>query len=103
MYYHGIAPFDSLPNNKILDWTKFKILADDKINGIQKAKFLMEMVGNIAGKGENAGYQHFLLFPKCFQKAPFPGSLKVVGLKSMGLLTHSHTTTPFDAPGKQAF
>ena len=22
---------------------------------------------NILGKGENAGYQHFLLFPKCFQ------------------------------------
>ena len=24
---------------------------------------------NIVGKGENAGYQHFLLFPQCFQKA----------------------------------
>ena len=21
---------------------------------------------NIVGKGENAGYQHFLLFPQCF-------------------------------------
>ena len=31
---------------------------------------------NIMGKGENAGYQHFLLFPQCFQKASFPGSLK---------------------------
>ena len=28
-------------------------------------------VENIVGKGENAGYQHFLLFPQCFQKAPF--------------------------------
>ena len=35
-------------------------------------------VENIAGKGENAGYQHFLLFPQCFQKASFSGSLKVV-------------------------
>ena len=26
------------------------------------------MIGNIAGKGENAGNQHFLLFPQCFQK-----------------------------------
>ena len=25
---------------------------------------------------ENAGYQHFLLFPQCFQKASFAGSLK---------------------------
>ena len=23
-------------------------------------------VENIVGKGENAGYQHLLLFPKCF-------------------------------------
>ena len=29
------------------------------------------------GKGENAGYQHFLLFPQSFQKASFSGSLKV--------------------------
>ena len=29
----------------------------------------MGRVENIEGKGENAGYQHFLLFPKCFQKA----------------------------------
>ena len=33
-------------------------------------------VENIVGKGENAGYQHFLLFPQCFQKASFLGSLK---------------------------
>ena len=25
---------------------------------------------NIAGKGENAGYQHFLLFPQCFLPIP---------------------------------
>ena len=27
------------------------------------------MVENIVEKGENAGYQHFLLFTGCFQKA----------------------------------
>ena len=32
---------------------------------------------NIVGKGENAGDQHFLLFPLCFQKDSFSGSLKV--------------------------
>ena len=25
---------------------------------------------NIVGKGENAGDQHFLLFPRCFQPVP---------------------------------
>ena len=34
-------------------------------------------VVNIVGKGENAGYQHFLLFPQCFQEAFYSGSLKV--------------------------
>ena len=29
------------------------------------------------GKGENAGYQNFLLFPHCFQKASSSRSLKV--------------------------
>ena len=33
-------------------------------------------VENIVGKGENAGYQHFLLFPNCFQKPSFPGRWK---------------------------
>ena len=43
----------------------------------QKTEFVSGGVKNIVGKGENAGNQHFLLSPKCFQKAPFPGSLKV--------------------------
>ena len=31
---------------------------------------LFDRVGNIVGKGENAGYQHFFLFlfPQCFPK-----------------------------------
>ena len=65
------------PNNEILDQSKFKALADDKINGTKKWKFVLGMVENILGKGENAGYQHFLLFPKCFQKSPFSDFLKV--------------------------
>ena len=53
--------------------------ADDKINVTEKKnKFVLGGVENIVGKGENAGYQHFLLFPQCFQKASFSRSLKVV-------------------------
>ena len=36
-----------------------------------------DWVENIVGKGENAGYQHSLLFPQCFQKASLQESLKV--------------------------
>ena len=51
---------------KFSEESKFKELADVKINLTQKFKFVFEWVENILGKGENAGYQHFLLFPKCF-------------------------------------
>ena len=37
----------------------------------------MGWVENIAGKGENAGYHHFLLFPQCFQKTSLSWSLKL--------------------------
>ena len=39
---------------------------------------VFDSVENIVGKGENAGYQHFLLFPQCFEKASFPGTSKGV-------------------------
>ena len=60
--------FNSLPNVKILDLSKSKAFAEDKINVTQKWKFVMGRVKTIVGKGENAGNQHFLLFPQCFQK-----------------------------------
>ena len=68
---------NSLPNDKILDLTKFKAFADDKIILTQKLKFMLEGLENIVGKGENAGYQYFLLFQQCFQKLSFPEVLKV--------------------------
>ena len=38
---------------------------------------VFDKVENILRKGENAGHQHYLLFPQCFQKDAFLGSLKV--------------------------
>ena len=66
-----------LPNDKVLDWSKLKAFADDKLNLAEKLKFILGRVENIMGKGENAGYQHFLIFPQCFQKASITGLLKV--------------------------
>ena len=40
-----------------------------------KLKFVLDMVENIVEKGENAGYQHFLFFPRCFRKDSFSRSL----------------------------
>ena len=69
--------FTSLPDDKILDQSKLEAFADDKINVTKKLKFVMGRVENIVGKGENAGDEHFLLFPQCFQKLSFPDVLKV--------------------------
>ena len=59
---------NSLPNDKILDLSKLKAFADENSNEFQKLSFVLGGVKNIVGKGENAGYQHFLLFPPCFHK-----------------------------------
>ena len=75
---------NSLPNDKILDWSKLKALADDKINVVQKLKFVGGRVENIVGKGENAGYQHFLLSPQCFQKSFILGVVKSQDCVVMG-------------------
>ena len=72
-----IPSFNSLPNDKIQDLSKIKAFADDKIILTQKLKFVLERVENIVEKGENAGYQHFLLIPQCFQKLSIPEVLKV--------------------------
>ena len=38
---------------------------------------VFDRVENTEGKGENADYQHFLLFPQCFPKTSSFGLLKV--------------------------
>ena len=45
--------------------------ADNKINVAQMLGSVFDRIENIVGKGENAGYQNFLLYPQCFQKASF--------------------------------
>ena len=66
-----------LPNDKFLEITNLKAFADDKLNVNKMTISLCDRVKNTVGKGENAGYQHFLLFPYCFQKPSLLGSLKV--------------------------
>ena len=45
-----------LPQNKILDWTKSKKFADDKLNVAKMMISLFDRMENTVGKGENAGY-----------------------------------------------
>ena len=57
--------------------TKWKAFADDKLKAAEMKISLFDRVENTVGKGENAGYQHFLLFPQYFPKPSSLGSLKV--------------------------
>ena len=49
--------------------TKFKAFTDDRSNFAKMTISVYDRIENNVGKGENADYQHFLLFLQCFQKA----------------------------------
>ena len=66
-----------LPNHKIWGLNKLIAFADDKLNVAKMMISLFDRVEKVVGKGENAGYQHFLLFPQFFKKACYTGLLKV--------------------------
>ena len=75
---HGSRKF-ILSNNRLthdVDWSVFmqKIWRQEKVSShVNLLGILCEKVENIVGKGENAAYQHFLLFPQHFQKVSFSG------------------------------
>ena len=77
LHIQELIPFNALPYDKILDWSRLNTFANNKINVNKKVRFGLGWVENIVGKGETAGYQYFLLFPQCLQKASFSRSLKV--------------------------
>ena len=53
----------------------------------EKLKLAIRKVENIAGKGENAGYQHFFLFPSMFSKG-----FSYIGVKKSWLCGQGLTT-----------
>ena len=58
-------------------------------------KFVLGRVENIVGKRENAGNQHFLCFPQCFQKLSSPGWLKVSVIPAFSPLSTMSSKVPF--------
>ena len=49
--------------NFILALSKMKTFLDINFTMAQMVQSFFDRVENIVGKGENAGYQHFLIFP----------------------------------------
>ena len=66
-----------------------------KINVAKMNISVFDKKENIVRKGENAGYQHFLLFSPCFKKPSFARSLKV------GIMTATRSTDDEFASSKQ--
>ena len=62
--YQGIFRTNSLPDNKNIGLPQLRGHANNVISGLEynNGRYLLEGK-NIMGKGENAGYQHFFLFP----------------------------------------
>ena len=64
----------------MLDLSKFKALADNNFNlhahVANTAKFILDRVENIVGKGKNADIKHFLLFQQCYRTFTISGLLK---------------------------
>ena len=59
---NSILFINSWPNDKFLDRTKLRAFADDKLSIAVMMISLLYKAENAMGKGENVGYQHFLLF-----------------------------------------
>ena len=63
--------FDPLPNHNVLEKSKFKTFADDKLNSTWQLQIVLGWIENIVGKGENAdpyilyGYTNYRNLTKC--------------------------------------
>ena len=61
-----------LADVKFLNLSETEAFSENNFSVVQVMQFLLANLENIVKKkGENAGYQHFLLFPQCFQKTLF--------------------------------
>ena len=67
--------FNPLPDDKILDWSKFKALSDDKLNVTKMIILVFDRVENIVGK-EKLLVQAISPFPTMFSKGFFPRGVK---------------------------
>ena len=68
-----------------------KVFVDNVLNLPKMMVFVYEKVENIVGKGENAGYQHFLFFQQGFQRAFSTESLKLrIAGKKLGEYVKIH-------------
>ena len=86
----------------MLDLSKLNEFAYGKMNVTQKLKFVWERVENTVRKGENAGYEHFLLFSHCFQKSFFSRVMETWN-SVVNFSTVTKQTLDLTSPWEKAF
>ena len=64
---------NSLPNNKILDWSNLKAFADDKMNLNEKLKVVLQRLENILGKEKMLVTNIFSYSQNVFKNLLFQG------------------------------
>ena len=67
---------NSIQNDKVLAMLKLKAFADDKSSFAKMMMSVFDRIENNVEKGENAGYQYFLLFPTMFLNTFFIRDVK---------------------------
>ena len=78
MLFKGSKFFNSLPNGKILDWSKLKAFAEVNYKCDWKIEICFGTGKKHCGKRRKCWLPAFSpFFPLCFQAAPFSRSLKV--------------------------
>ena len=77
-----------ISDNNIFRLVLIKTICERQTSVAQVIEIVSQTVENTVGEGESAWHHRFLQFSQ-FSKLFY--------------LTHSHTMTPFEAPGKQAF
>ena len=80
-------PVNSFPNDKFIDWSKFKAFADVKIYVTQTKKFFFGMGRKLCGKRRKCWSPAFSPFPTMFSKGLFFRVVKSLDCVVMGYRT----------------
>ena len=75
---------DPLPDDKILDWSKLKQIADDNLKFEENGRKIFKPVVNTVGKRRNCLSRAISPYPTGFSKGLFPMGVKRCHCVGMG-------------------
>ena len=81
---NSVMSLNPLPDDKMLDWSKFKAFADDKLNVTKMIISVSDRIENIVGKGEIACTSNFSFSHNVFKRLLFQ-TRQMVSLCGNGL------------------